>query len=130
MNPQVATLTFVLSLLAIPVAAAEFITKIGDYQASPTTSVRVYEQEGKIQYRVKSGGKSGGPTKPLIEKNQPWFIYPENDKRFWVSSAPGQLELIEMTADGISFSSSDVRRDLVGIAPPPVQERLKQAAKK
>lgn len=64
-------LIIAISLLTIPATAAEFIAKIGEYKPSPTTSVRVYEEAGKIQYRVKSGTKVGGPTKPLIEKKAP-----------------------------------------------------------
>lgn len=130
MNFTALGLTVALSLLTFPAVAAEFITKIGEYKPSPTTSVRVYEEAGKIQYRVKSGTRSGGPTKPLIEKNAPWFIYPENDTRFWISHAKGQLELIEMTDGGIVFTSSDVRRNLVDSAPAPVREQIREAAKK
>ena len=129
MNRNVFGPVVALSLFALPVAAADFITKVGDYMPTPTTSVRVYEENGKIQYRVKSGSKTGGPTKPLIDKGTAWFIFPENERRVWISPAQGQLELMEFTDDGIKFSSSDVRRNLADRAPAAVQERLKQPQK-
>jgi hypothetical protein len=129
MNRKFLAMAVAISFFAVPVAATDFITKVGEYTPTPTTSVQVYEVDGKLQYRVKAGSKSGGPTKPLINKNASWFIFPENDKRFWISHRPGELELVEFTDGGIVFSSSDVRRNLMELAPAEVRQRLKQTPK-
>ena len=111
----------------LALAAPEFITAVGEYQPFTDTSIRVYTENDKIQYKVQSGSTIAGPSQPELDKLSDWFIYPESNQLFWVYSGEGRLLLIEFQKNGTKFTGSEVVKDLLDRAPEEVKKRVSTA---
>lgn len=124
-------LLLALTLLATHAHAADFITKPGIYYPFEDTTVRVTEEDGKIQYRfeIDKGRDSAGPTYPSIDPKSDWFIYPETARTFWAYFGNGRIVLTEFKSNETKFTGSEVVKDLLDRAPAAVQERVRASTR-
>jgi len=121
------SLLFILHLLSSSAAEAvpfQFVTSPGEHRLSGDTSVSVFEEDRKIQFRIKSGSRITGPTTPWIPRESAWFIFPYSLNEFWVSSGTGEIMLIELSERGTKYTTSAGVTNLLDRAPAAVKRRL------
>lgn len=123
MKAILATAVILLSQSSL-LAGSGFISSVGENRPFPDVTVRVYPENGKIQYRVRSGSSEGGPTRPEIEKDSGWFIYPESEKAFWIYMGGGVLSKMEFNGNETKFVDSEVVKTLLDTAPAEVRNRV------
>ncbi len=107
-----------------------FITQPGKHVVlSDAREIRIYEQNGRLNYRVwykdDSGSGTMGPTNPGIKPDTDWFAYVESRDRYWIYDGEDGLKLVEVLPKRMKTSSIERARDrLVREMPPAVRARL------
>lgn len=87
--------SFAVAVLAVASAWADggddgdFMSTVGTRSRHEgKLTLKVYEQAGKLNYRVCrdgiGGGAEQGPSKASIEKGSPWFIFSESADEVWI----------------------------------------------
>ncbi|QDU54944.1 hypothetical protein [Aeoliella mucimassa] len=103
-----------------------FITQLGEYQFLDDSRVlELYEEDGYINYRFKTGGKSRGTSKASIPKGSPWFAFVETRNRVWIYDGVDDLVLLSNSEKQRGTYSIKVCGDwLIQQIPPEVTSRL------
>lgn len=84
---------------------------------------------GAVNFRIKAGESTIGPSRSTIRKGQPWFIYVSSSTNAWVFDGRKELSLYELRPTGSRMTSSQRVPDLIRAAPEAVRERLPQELK-
>jgi hypothetical protein len=100
----------------------------GEFVIVPGRRVfRVYEKDGRLNYRFSVAGKEWGPAVPPIKMNAPWFAYIETANRVWIHDGANDLVLLRYEANQRNSGTYSIQtcgpwlRDEV---PPQVAERV------
>lgn len=112
------------------------ITTLGIHTVVPgELSVRVYDDRGKINFRICRTFSRGwsselGPSNPAFENGAKWFIIPESPRKFWVFDGNEELFLRWFAANNSGgVASTKIDPEIVREAPKRVLALLPKSLK-
>ena len=72
-----------------------FISELGEHFILPPDHVlRIFDEGGRVNYRLKAGEDTWAPQEPPIEQGTPWFFFVETPERVWVYDGKEDLRLL------------------------------------
>jgi len=105
-----------------------FFTMIGTQPVVPgEVDIRIYEDQGKINYRIRNGPDTVGPADPWTEPDAKWFLFAESITRFWSFDGKASLvltEFISLAADRHQVKTIEIGPSEFASIPPALQPKL------
>ena len=126
-------------LLCIAAKESDFVTTEGVHERfDGKLTLKVYEQDGKFNYRVcrnvPEEKSESGPVKPNIEKGSKWFIFAETYDEVWIYNGSDILILRPFHDRRPNFPNGGFYqlkgKEYLDIMPKAVRDRLPDSFKK
>jgi len=108
-----------------------FFMRLGTQSIIPgEVDVRIYKDQGKINYRIRNGPDTVGPADPWTEPDANWFLFAESITRFWAFDGKESLiltEFLELAPDRYQVKTTEIGPSELASIPPVLQPKLPTA---